>query len=202
MRFTITPNLAGDLSYDWQFVSERFDDPYVDPRMIAAIHESLVGQARFWNVIVYDEDDHPAAVACFFAQRADAFMMAPPRLKRAIRFARRAWPGLFRFPMLFCGLPASAGWNSLRIRPDVDAAAVLAELERAQEEIRGTARPRCSVLMEFGDERTAPMDSLTGLGYARRQSADVRLAGQRSHVRGIRAGDEVSLPNDGHARRT
>ena len=132
MRYTITPNLAGDLYYDWQFVSERFDDPYVDPRMIAAVQKSLEAQARFWNVIVYDEDDHPAAIACLFAPGADAFMMAPSKLKRTIRFARRAWPGLFRLRMLFCGLPASAGWNQLRIRPGVDTAAVLAALERAR----------------------------------------------------------------------
>ena len=37
--------------------------------------------ARFWNVIVYDEDDHPAAVACFFARQADAFMIAAGSLK-------------------------------------------------------------------------------------------------------------------------
>ncbi len=117
MRYTITPDLAGDLFYDWQFVSERFDDPYVDPRMIAAVQSSLAAQARFWNVIVYDEDDHPAAIACFFSQRADAFMMAPSKFKRAIRFARRAWPGLFRLQMLFCGLPASAGWESTAHSP-------------------------------------------------------------------------------------
>ena len=75
MRYVITPTLTGDLLYDWHVVSDRYDDPYIDPRIIAAVQETVADGRRFSNVIVYDDDDIPAAVASFFAERADFLLM-------------------------------------------------------------------------------------------------------------------------------
>ena len=170
MRFTITPNLAGDLSYDWQFVSERFDDPYVDPRMIAAIHESLVGQARFWNVIVYDEDDHPAAVACFFAQRADAFMMAPPKLKRAHPLCPSRMAGTVSVPDVVL---RAACLGRLELTAHSPRRGCRGGPRGTRTGPRRNSRYRPAALLGLDGIRrrgAAPMDSLTGLGYAHADS--------------------------------
>ncbi|HVU88253.1 MAG TPA: GNAT family N-acetyltransferase [Pirellulales bacterium] len=170
MRYVITPALTGELLHDWLVVSERYDDPYVDPRMIAAVQESMANQARFSNVIVYDEDDHPAAISCFFAERADTLLLAPPRVRRVAQAIRRLRQKFFRFPMLFCGLPASAGWNQLRFRHGTDVPAALQAIHRAQEELRRPARAWATVLMEFDDTQAADLHGLEDLGYARADS--------------------------------
>lgn len=170
MRYVITPTLNGDLLYDWLLVSERYDDPYVDPRMVAAVQETVAEGRRFHNVIVYDADDIPVAVACFFAERADFLLMAPPGVRRFAARVRRVRKMFFRFPMLFCGMPASAGWNQLRVRPGADIAQVAKTLDRARAELRRRAWGWASVCMEFADEEISQWQPLAGLGYVRADS--------------------------------
>ncbi|HEY4308110.1 MAG TPA: GNAT family N-acetyltransferase [Pirellulales bacterium] len=209
MRYTIAPQLTKELAYDWEVVSGEFDDPFIDPRMIVAVQESMGHLCHFQNVIVYDEEDRPAAVACFFVERADALMMAPQPVRRLANVVRRVRGNFLRFPMLFCGLPASAGWNQLRVRPGADVRGALSAVHRAQESLRRDVRPRATVFMEFNDRQAEELAGLSELGYARADSppmyvlpAEGRtfmeyLGTMKSHYRRVIAGSERRFAKSG-----
>lgn len=165
MRYTIFDTFTDALRNDWEAVSDWFDDPYIDPRMIEVVQRTVAGPRCFWNVIVYDEDDRPVAVACFYAERTDFLMMAPPAVRRFAELVRRVRYHFFRFPLLFCGLPASAGWNQLRVMPFADYAAAFSAVDRARNEIRREGWAWATMAMEFDDSECERLAPLQQAGY-------------------------------------
>jgi len=165
MRYVVFEQFTGSLRNDWESVSDWFDDPYIDPRMVEAVQRTMATGRRFWNVIVYDDDDRPVAVACFYTERTDFLMMASPRVRRFAEHVRRMRYHFFRFPLLFCGLPASAGWNQLRVLPRADATAALAAIEQARNEIRRHGWAWATIAMEFNEAECQRLTPLVQAGY-------------------------------------
>ena len=145
-------------------------DFYMDPRFIAAIEETAAAKEHIWSVLVYDNDNQPAGSAnlCFYL--LDGAVLCSPQPRRAVQAIRRVWPGCLQLPVLFCGLPFSAGQSHLRIAAAADAREVLLQLDLAMTRLAAESGAVVIVCKEFTDRDLSRTESLRQLGYVRGHS--------------------------------
>jgi hypothetical protein len=150
---------------DWERVRAACgSSSFMDPRFISAVESSMKQECRFWYVIAYDEDSHPAACACLCAMTIDVADLASPRVASIIRRAPKVL-SRFRFLKgLFCGLPGSPGEKSLALTSNP---ALLALLNEAISALAARTGTDVIVYKEFGEGDLASMDALLDLGYRR-----------------------------------
>ena len=165
LHSTISKSLA-DIDRDhWRQICRDPDDPFMDPRFLQAVEQSLGDDAEIWYMLVRDQQQRPVAACCLSLYRLDACLLAAPGLKKIINGVRRLAPNALRLKVLFVGLPFSASQSHLRIAPEADSAEVVAEVNRAAEQYARQFRAPLIIYKEFSADEQSNLTSLTDLGY-------------------------------------
>lgn len=162
---TIHDSVLEVASSDWRAIVHEEDDLAMDRRLIAVQERTLRDQCRIWTLMLREADGTPAAFACACLFCVDGTLSAHPAASGAIEFARRAWPGLLRFNVLFCGLPAPPGESHVRIAPGADPALVMAALNNALRALAKKHAAKLTVFKEFGGRQSACAQWLTEHRY-------------------------------------
>jgi hypothetical protein len=142
----------------------------MDARFIAAVERSMAQDARFWCLMVHDARHRPVGAACLSLYWLDLVGLGQPRLRRIAEPVRRLMPGFLKLPVLFCGLPVSAGQSHLAMVPQANPDEVLAQVDAALSLLARRHRAWLIVLKEFAPEEVGHTDRLLGLGYVRGDS--------------------------------
>lgn len=140
-------------------------DLFMDPRFLAAVEETVA--ARYWSLLVQDGAGRPMANASLCLYPVDTAILCPPRPRRVLQALRRIWPGCLTFPIVFCGLPVSAGQSHLRLAPGADAHQVFRQVDAALSEVAAEVPNGAIVCKDFADEDLPCVDGLRELGYVR-----------------------------------
>lgn len=179
----------------WLSLRRNENDLVMSPGFLGAVEATMGSTGRFWSLLVFDGEGRPAASACLCLYPLDAALLCPPRPRRVLEAIRRVWPGCLAFPILFCGLPVSAGQNHLRLAPGANVREVFRQLDAAMVQLAAQVDNAAIVWKEFGDEDLAQTDTLCALGYVRGPSLpmnyfdprfrtfDEFIAALRSHYR-------------------
>ena len=155
---------------DWNRLRRPGGDPFMDPRLILAVEQSLAGSGRFWHVIFRDDAGQPVAAACFSTYRADGGLLAEGAARTVANWISRIAPRLLQINILFCGLCFSAGQSHLRIAEGADYRSILKTLDEIAVKLAKQERARAIVFKEFDPDECRQMDDLLNLGYLRADS--------------------------------
>jgi predicted N-acyltransferase len=155
---------------DWNHLRDPKLDPYMDPRYILAVENSMAKDSKFRHVLFYDAAGDPVASACLCAFAIDGAMLAEGRARTVATFINRFAPWLLRLPLMLCGLPVSTGSNHLRFAPEANHGLVLQTLDRILLDFAKSTGCKCIVFKEFEDEQTRELTPLESLGYRKADS--------------------------------
>lgn len=166
------------------------DDAPATHRFVSACEDACVGGATF-RYLLFEQDRQPVGWAGLCRMEVSLDLLADPVTRRLIQTGRRVWPDLLKLPILFCGPPVSLGQSWLRLRPPVNAPAVVAALIGGMEDLAPELGARLLCLKEFGEAELPLVEQLASHGCFRAPSLpgcrlDIRwpdLAGYRSALR-------------------
>ncbi len=151
----------------WASLRTGAADFYTDPRFIAVVEENIPEAKQYWSLLVYDQANRPVGSASLCLYLLDAAVLSPPGHRHRLRAIRRLWPGCLLVPVLFCGLPFSAGQSHLRIAAGADTEEVLRQMDLAMTRLARQSRAVAIVCKEFTDGDLLRTDYLCELGYVR-----------------------------------
>lgn len=149
----------------WMRLRTGEADLYMDPRFLAAVEETIATAQRFWSLLVYDDGHRPVGSASLCLYPLDAAVLCPTRPRRVLQAIRRVWPRCLLLPVLFCGLPFSAGQSHLRIAAGADVREVLRQIDLATTRLAAESHAVAIVCKEFSDSDLSHTDYLRQLGY-------------------------------------
>jgi predicted N-acyltransferase len=155
---------------DWKETYQDGLHGFMEPKFLRAVEKGFADQARFFHVLIDDEDGKPAACASLCLLSIDLLLLAGPRLRRAIGWTRKLVPNLTKLKVLLCGLPLSAGQSSLAFAPGADRERAVRVLDSVMQQVARRQGARLMALKEFGEEDRAHMDVLLQLGHYRADS--------------------------------
>jgi predicted N-acyltransferase len=155
---------------EWNRLRDPKSDPFLDPRYILAVENSMGSVCSFRHVLVRDEEDRPAAIACLCSYTIDGGVLAEGDAKKWTALVSRVAPVLLRIRLLLCGLPVSSGSSHLRFAPHADRAAVLRHLDGVVHAFAREERSHCIVYKEFTPDECRDLAPLEALGYRRADS--------------------------------
>jgi predicted N-acyltransferase len=179
---TISPDIeAVDIAVWERVCGAEQDNPFMDPRFLRCVEQSMARQAKVWYVILRNDSGEPAACACLTEFTVDLAIVAGPGLKKLIATIRRVLPRMFFFKIMMCGLPVSNGQSSLRIAPRVELAWVLTQLDSMMRELAAKAGARLLLFKEFTAAECEQMKTLLNLGYTLGESLPMNLFERRFH---------------------
>ena len=172
---TISPGIdAVDLAA-WEHLCGDRDNPFMEPKFLRAVEQSMAGQAKIWYVVLRKDDGEPAACACLTEFTVDLAIVAGSGLKKIIGAIRRLFPRLFFFKIMMCGLPVSNGQGSLRIARGVDRAWVFGQLDSMMREKAASCGARLLLFKEFTAAECKEMKSVLALGYTLGESLPMNM---------------------------
>jgi hypothetical protein len=162
----------------WRSLQHNETDLYMTPGFIGTVEATMGATGRFWSLLIDDDNGRPAASACLSLYPLDAALLCPPRPRQVLEGIRRVWASCLKFPILFCGLPVSAGQNHLRIADGADTREVFRQLDAALTRLAAQVKSAAIVIIISGvyerttgkykepvrDERTGS-DCLSGIKY-------------------------------------
>jgi predicted N-acyltransferase len=155
---------------DWNRLRDPKLDPYMDPRYILAVENSMGKDSQFRHVLFYDAAGDPAASACLCAFSIDGAMLAEGWLRTVANVINRVAPWLLRLPLMLCGLPVSTGSSHLRFAPDANRGVILRLLDQILRDFAKSTGCKCIVFKEFEDEQSRELLPLESLGYRKADS--------------------------------
>jgi predicted N-acyltransferase len=155
---------------DWNRLRDPKLDPYMDPRYILAVENSMGKDSQFRQVLFYDEAGDPAASACLCSFSIDGAMLAEGRARTVANVINRVAPWLLRLPLMLCGLPVSTGSSHLRFAADANRGIILRALDRILVDFAKSTGCRCIVFKEFEAEQSRELVPLESLGYRQADS--------------------------------
>jgi predicted N-acyltransferase len=155
---------------DWDLLRRGRSDVFMDPRFVTAVERSMSNAGKYWCVLAYDGDGRPAASACLSLFPLDLALLGQRTLRRAADAVRRVFPAFLKLPVLFCGLPVSAGQSHLRLAPEADPRQALAAVDEALCRLARRHRALLVVFKELAEEDRDRSDHLLALGYVRGES--------------------------------
>ena len=156
----------GDVDPDvWNAVQQFDPTPFSDLRYLRIIEQTMGDVSRCWPLVITDQDDHPAAIACLSLFQVDGSILAGPILRTVASRMRKLRPRFLRLPMLILGLPVSTGHSPVVVRPGVEAAAIQDALLRAVDELEQQTSPSLTLAKEFDDRQAAELRGLVQEGF-------------------------------------
>jgi predicted N-acyltransferase len=155
---------------DWNRLRDPKLDPYMDPRYILAVENSMAKDSQFRHVLFYDAAGNPVASACLCAFSIDGAMLAEGRARTVANVINRMAPWLLRLPLMLCGLPVSTGSSHLRFALGANRSVILQGLDQILGDFAKSTRCRCIVFKEFEDEQSRELAPLESLGYRKADS--------------------------------
>jgi predicted N-acyltransferase len=155
---------------EWNRLRDPKSDPFLDPRYILAVENSMGPVCNFRHVLVRDEEGRAAAIACLCSYTIDGAVLAEGDAKKVAAVINRVAPILLRIRVLLCGLPVSSGSCHLRFAPQADRAAVLRHLNGIVHAFAREERSHCIVYKEFTPDECRDLTTLEALGYRRADS--------------------------------
>lgn len=161
---------------EWNAVRDASRDPFMDPRFIEAVENSMGYVCRFRHVLLRDGSGKPVAAACLCLYIIDGASLAEGSAKKILALIGRLSPWLMQQRMILCGLPVSTGDSHLRFTLDADRTAVLTTLDRLICEFAREERARFIIFKEFGPEGCRDLAPLESLGYRRADSYPMNYA--------------------------
>lgn len=178
----VTYRSIRDVDWDeWNQLRDPEGDPFMDPRYILAVENSMASDCRFRHVVVRDEFDEPIAAACLCAYSVDGGVLAEGESKKVACLISRYAPVLLRLHILMCGLPISSGSSHLRFAPSADRGAVLRHLEEIIQAFANEEHSHCIVYKEFATDEVADLAPLSSLGYCRADSLPMNCVPTKYH---------------------
>jgi len=155
---------------DWDLLRRGRSDVFMDPRFVAAVERSMSDAGKFWCLLAYDGARRPVASACLSLFPLDLALLGQRTLRRIADSVRRVFPTFLKLPVLFCGLPVSAGQSHLCLAPEADPRQALAAVDEALSRLARRQRALLVVFKELSEEDRDPLDHLLSLGYVRGES--------------------------------
>jgi predicted N-acyltransferase len=160
-----------DVDWDeWNQLRDPEGDPFMDPRYILAVENSMGSVCRFRHVVFRDDDRHAVATACLCACTIEGPSLVDGTARKVVTAIDRLAPGLLGLRLLLCGLPVSCGSSHLRFSPHVDHAAVLRPLDEVMQAFASEERAHCLLFKEFEPFEARHLTSLEKLHYRRADS--------------------------------
>lgn len=142
------------------------DDLLMSHSFIRACQEARIEDAEFWHLLIYS-GERIVCVASLYRMSVNLELLSSGVTRRLVERLKGAWPGFFRLPVLFCGLPVSSGQPCLKISPEADFEPVCSILTAAMERIARLTSTRLLCLKEFDPQAAGRMDSVLSRGYFR-----------------------------------
>ncbi|HEX8772899.1 MAG TPA: GNAT family N-acetyltransferase [Pyrinomonadaceae bacterium] len=165
LRLRVCRDIREVEAREWDSVLEP-DDLLMSHSFIRACQEARIEEAEFWHLLVYG-NEQIICVATLYRMHVNLELLSNGLTRRLIERLKGLWPGFFRLPVLFCGLPVSSGQPCLKIRPEADYEPVCSVLTGAMERIARLTSTRLLCLKEFDPQAAGHMDSVLALGYFR-----------------------------------
>lgn len=159
----------------WLELQRPGGDLYMDPRFIAVVEATMSEAARFWHLLVYDDNERPVGSACLCLFPLDAALLCPPRPRRVLQAIRHVWRNCLLVQILFCGLPVSAGQSHIRFAAGADTREVLRQMDAAMVELAAGVKNAAIICKEFAEEELPQIDGLRELGYVRGPSLPMNV---------------------------
>ncbi|MFC1530257.1 GNAT family N-acetyltransferase [Gemmatimonadota bacterium] len=150
------------------------DDLLLTHRYLTVCQESGVENARYWYLMFY-RAERLAATAVLSRMVVSLDLLSTGFTRKAILAIRKLLPGFMKIPTLFCGVPVSHGYPSIRFRDNVDPEPILERLAIEMEAIAAEQGIRLLCLKEFFPEDTNRADGLLHLGFFRGRSLPFSL---------------------------
>src|SRR5581483_389630 len=112
---------------DWNRLRDVAADPYMDPRFIETVENSMGDACRFRHILFRDGEGEPVAAATLCRCVVDGAALAEGVAKTILGAVGRLVPRLVKQRLILCGLPISTGDSHLRFAPQADRTAVLTQ---------------------------------------------------------------------------
>ena len=154
---------------DWKRICSD-DDVFMSAGFFTAVQRSMAAEVRCWTLLVYDDENKPAAAAFVSLMSTDAALLANGMVRQGVEGLRHAWKGFLRFDVLFLGLPVSAGQSHLRLRSGTDPIRVMRAVHGVLQQLAKRHGAKAIVLKEFGSDQTPIVEKLEPYGYLRAHS--------------------------------
>ena len=155
---------------EWNRLRDPKSDPFLDPRYILAVENSMGSVCKFRHVLVRDNVGRTAAIACLCSYAVDGGVLAEGGAKQVASLISRLAPPLLRFRLLLCGLPISTGSCHLRFAPFADRAPVLRHLNGIAQDFAREEGCHGLLFKEFTPEECRDLGPLGAMGYRRADS--------------------------------
>lgn len=153
---------------EWRRVKASSDAAiFADLRFIAALEASMSEVARFWYIIVYDEDGVPVACTIASTMTIDIAHLSDRRLARMIRHIPLLSSRFRKVKLLIAGLPVGTGHNTLMLTQRSASVRVIPVLDKVIHDLAIEIGADAIAYKEFGERDLAWITPLLDLGYYR-----------------------------------
>jgi predicted N-acyltransferase len=142
------------------------DDVLMSHSFVRACQEARIEDAEFWHLLI-SKGEEIVCVATLYRMRVNLELLSSGLTRRLVERLKGHWPGFFRLPVLFCGLPVSSGQPCLKIAARADSEPVCSVLIGAMEQLAALTSTRLLCLKEFDAQAATRMDSVLSGGYFR-----------------------------------
>lgn len=158
-------------SQEWNRLSNSNKDLAMNQKLIHLMEKTLSEQAKFWTIAFRNQQHQLVACANLSLFQSDIIQSAPPFVQKLIRKIRAVQPNLFRWNILFCGLPIPSGHSQLRFLPGIDPKPILMLLNEAMQNLAKQQQAKLIVLKEFDSNQATEITHLTTLGFCQGELA-------------------------------
>jgi predicted N-acyltransferase len=161
---------------EWNSLRDERSDPFMDPRFIEAVENSMGDQCRFRHIVVRDAQRRPMATVCLSSFVIGGTTTAKGAAGKVLGLVQRAIPWINRSTLILCGLPVSAGQSHIRFAPDADRTTVLRIVDAAARKFASAEWARLIIFKEIDEGECRDLEPLVSLGYRRADSFPLNLA--------------------------
>jgi predicted N-acyltransferase len=152
---------------------------FMDPRFLAVVETTMAAVCRFWHVQFFDEAERPLACATLSSFSIDLAIVAGERTKKFVGVLRRPFRKFLYLPVIFCGVPVSAGQTNVLLPATTEPGAILAALDEIATDLARRERIHLVVVKEVAEAERARFDGLLGRGYHRAETPVMHRFGRR-----------------------
>jgi predicted N-acyltransferase len=155
---------------EWNSLRDERSDPFMDPRFIVAVENSMADQCRFRHIVVRDAQRRPMATVCLSSFVIGGAATAKGAAGKFLGLVQRAIPWINRSKLILCGLPVSAGQSHVRFSPDADREAALRIIDSVARKFARAEWARLIIFKEIDPDGCRDLEPLLSIGYRRADS--------------------------------